>query len=426
MVPGEATGEALLVHRLRDLVRPDDEGHLVEGQELLCEVGAEGNGVASTGVGAHAAFVHGVAPQGVVEDDVLHALRGVGDVSAVVDAFDHREAHGLPREAAVHDVHLVVDHGREGKQPEELLHRGVDVLVVARVLLLDLLLEAVTQVHQVVLVVALVDPHAAGVMDAVRHQDEEDLERAHASVGDVAVHEVDAVGRGRAVLEEHPQQVFKLPVGVAADDEAAVLRHGDEVHRSLHLLAVCLRRTLDQLQDVEGVDGRRTLGAVVLLDRLHALQRQRAVGVELERVAVGSLGARRHRLLRGGLRQHAGAGDRDLGRAQELSLVRGVEDDHLAEGALVAGAGRDGEVAGADEEAVLRLALEVALVAGGAVVAPRRRLIELHAGPEADGVVQGAKVPHGAQTAPADTARAHADIRFRGTGHSSRHVCCRQ
>ncbi len=136
---------------------------------------------------------------------------GVGNVSWAHHSPDLLHALEVGAEATVHGEDLLVDDGGNGEAVEAVGERLPQLDVVAA---LALVVEAVDAVDRGALVVATEDEEVLGVLDLVREEEADGLERLLATVNVVAKEEV--VGFwGEAAILEQAEQVVILAVDVA-------------------------------------------------------------------------------------------------------------------------------------------------------------------------------------------------------------------
>mmetsp|Transcript_36667 Transcript_36667/g.112992 ORF Transcript_36667/g.112992 Transcript_36667/m.112992 type:complete len:403 (-) Transcript_36667:31-1239(-) len=204
----------------------DDELQPVRAQEVLRDVGTEGDADAALALGAAGHDLR-VGPEHLGHEAV------VGDVAEAVHLLDVGDRDAvLAEEAAVRDEHLAVDHVRERQAVEDVLEEQEDVVVV---LVPHLAVEAVHAVEPDRLVVPAGEEDVLGVRDLVREQRDDVLNGVRAAVDEVAVEQV-AVRRARDAVElEDVQRVVELPVRVAAHGDFLALRHVDARHVGLRL-----------------------------------------------------------------------------------------------------------------------------------------------------------------------------------------------
>lgn len=113
----------------------------------------------------------------------------------------------------MHGKDLFVNNGRN-RQAVEAVGEGLPQLDVVPPL--ALVVEAVDAVDRRALVIAAKHEKVLGVLDLIRQQQADRLQRLLAAVNIVAQKQVVGLGREPAVLEQ-AQQVVVLPVDVAAD-----------------------------------------------------------------------------------------------------------------------------------------------------------------------------------------------------------------
>lgn len=167
-----------LVALLAQLVGAQDMRHIVDLEELLDDLGAEGVAGAAGAEAELVALAVRVAP-----DEVGHGAL-VGDLAEAVDDLDLVDGVDAGRQAAVHAEDLVVD---DDRQRQEVEHVGevvphVGVAVLARALGV----EAVRLRHAARLVVAADQVHAVRVAQLEAYEERDGLNAEEAAVDVVA------------------------------------------------------------------------------------------------------------------------------------------------------------------------------------------------------------------------------------------------
>mmetsp|Transcript_77209 Transcript_77209/g.239891 ORF Transcript_77209/g.239891 Transcript_77209/m.239891 type:complete len:466 (-) Transcript_77209:175-1572(-) len=184
-------------------------------------------------------------PLGVGPEEVHHerVLRGIG-LHEAVRVLDLGEAdlnlpaieadlvvHALPpdtrvrpRDAAVHDEDLAVDHVAEGRGAEDLREEAGHPLLVLH---LELAKEAVEVVGHLRLVVPAVQEDVPRVPELEGQDDKHHLHAPGAAVHKVAVEDEGVLRRGEADEAQHVLEVPELAVQVSHDRGLLALGHRD-------------------------------------------------------------------------------------------------------------------------------------------------------------------------------------------------------
>lgn len=136
-------------------------------------------------------------------------------VSGSHDTADLLHGVQIRAETTVHGEDLLVDDSGDGKAVEAV-GEGLPQLDV--VTTLALIVEAVDAVDRSTLVVAAEDEEVLGVLDLVREQEADGLERLLATV-DVVTEEKVVGLRGETTVLEQTQKIVVLPVNIAANLE---------------------------------------------------------------------------------------------------------------------------------------------------------------------------------------------------------------
>ena len=188
-------------------MRAADEVEVVLVQELGHHLGAERERNTSVVLAPTADFLVGVRPQEVAKQTL------VGDVGGPHDPPDLLHGLQVGGETSVAAEDLLVDDGGQ-REAVEAVGEGLPQLDVVPPL--ALVVEAVDAVDASALVVASQQEEVLRVLDLVRQQQRDRLQRLLASVDVIPQEEVVGLRRETPVLEK-PQQVVVLPVHVSAD-----------------------------------------------------------------------------------------------------------------------------------------------------------------------------------------------------------------
>jgi hypothetical protein len=259
-----------LVAILDDLMRAANQVEVMLAQELLDDVGTEGEGHTSVVLAPSDETFFGVGPQEIANE------AGVGDIARTDNLLHLLHDGQFRRQATVAAENLVVDDAGYGEAVEGVGERLPELDVVTPLALVE---EAVDAVDASALVVATEDEEVLGELDLEGEDEADGLEALLATVHVVAEEEVVRSRRETTVFEQ-AEEVVVLTVDVTADLDGGLefeeggLGHDDftrlegyalhVVLGQLHLLAWLRSADFQQLVDdridveahgVEGVCG---------------------------------------------------------------------------------------------------------------------------------------------------------------------------
>jgi hypothetical protein len=222
-----------LVAVLNDLMSTANEIHVVLLEEAGDDVGTEGEGDTAIVLTPAGDILVRVRPEQVAKKTAVRNLESICQlepfcasrisrtyVSRAHDTSDLLHGVEVGAQATMHGEDLFIDDGGDGQAVEAVGKCLPQLDVVAS---LALVVETVDTVDGGTLVVAAQDEEVFGILDLVRQEKADGLERLLSTVDVVTEEKVVCLGWESTVLEE-AQEVVVLAVNVTADLDCELVR----------------------------------------------------------------------------------------------------------------------------------------------------------------------------------------------------------